>query len=252
MYRRARMCAAVLLAAAVMFSGVWLSSGSSRADEDEEEHAIIFSGRDFWRDGAFVYGGLLVAPGGLDQDGFMLKLLLSGGLYRYLSFSIGGETVVGTEGRFQALPGFRIKRADAEMKFFFGPEWQQHRLYPDDPDNPLRGRSFGLRIASEVWYEPTPRNLISGDISLSSIATSQSARLDLGWRAADDIFNGNGFYVGPEIQYIGAEGYRHLRLGLHVTSLKTETTEWSAAFGWAQDSDGRSSPYVRLNLSSRR
>lgn len=250
MYRRRRVRAASWVAAAFIVSGVCLSAGPCRADDDQA-HTILFSGRDIWRNGAFAYGGFLIAPGGFDQDGFMLKLLMSGGLYRYNAGSLGGEKVIGAEWLGQVLPGFRIKRGNAELKFFFGPELQRHKLWPDDPDNRLRGHALGLRMASELWYQPTPLTLITGDASLSSIDTSHAARLAFGWRMADEIFNGNGFYLGPESQYFGSDGYRHWRLGLHITSLKTETTEWSASGGWARDSDGRSSPYVRLSVSSR-
>jgi hypothetical protein len=248
---RRRVCAAVSIAAAFLFCGVVLSAVPSRAGDDGDAHVILFSGRDLWRNGVFAYGGLLIAPGGFEQDGFMFKLLLSGGLYRYNAGGPGGAQVKGGEWLAQALPGFRIKRGNAEMKFFFGPEWQHHNLWPDDPGNRLRGNDFGVRMAAELWYELTPLTLIAGDVSLATIATSQSARLAFGWRVADEIFNGDGFYVGPEAQVFGADGYRHWRLGAHVTSLKTETTEWSAALGYARDSDGRSSPYVRLNLSTR-
>ena len=227
-----------------------MSVGPGRADDDDAR-TIVFSGRDIWRNGAFAFGGLLIAPGGFEQDGFMLKLLLSGGFYRYTAGSLGGDEVIGAEWLAQALPGFRIKRGNAEIKIFFGPELQKHKLWPDDPDNRLRGQTFGLRMASELWYEPTPASLIASDASISSIATSHSARLAYGWRVADEIFNGNGFYVGPEAQYFGSDGYRHWRLGLHITSLKTEATEWSAGGGLARDSNGYSSPYVRLSVSSR-
>ncbi len=248
---RRRVRAAVFIVAAFLFCGFVLSAVPSRADDDGDAHTILFSGRDLWRNGAFAYGGLLIAPGGFDQDGFMFKLLLSGGLCRYNAGGLGSEQVIGGEWLAQALPGFRIKRGNAEMKFFFGPEWQHHNLSPDDPGNRLRGSDFGLRIAGKLWYEMTPLTLILGDVSLSSIATSQSARLAYGWRVADEFFNGEGFYVGPEAQYFGSDGYRHWRFGAHITSLKTEATEWPAAVGFARDSDGRSSPYVRLNLSTR-
>jgi Cellulose biosynthesis protein BcsS len=52
----------------------------------------------------------------------------------------------------------------------------------------------------------------------------------------------------PEIAYFGSDGYRHFRLGGHLTGLKTDRSQWSAAAGWARDSDGISSPYVRLGL----
>lgn len=250
MFCRRRVRAAVSFAAAFFVCGVCLSAGPSRAADDDEAHAILFNGRDLWRNGVFAYGGLLIAPGGFEQDGFMFKLLISGGAYRYNAGSLGGAQVIGYEGLTQVMPGFRIKRGNAEMKFFFGPEFQEHYLSPDDPGNRLRGHVLGLRMTGEVWYEPTPNDLVAADFSLSSIATSHSARLAYGRRIADEIFNG-GFYVGPEVQYFGSDGYRHWRIGAHITTLKTEANEWSAGGGWAQDSDGRASPYVRLNMASK-
>jgi hypothetical protein len=223
--------------------------GAALASEDEDTQTMLFSGRDIWRNGAFAYGGFIYAPGGLDQDGLLLKILLSGGLYRYQASNLGGERVTGAEWLAQVLPGWRIKRGNAEFKFFMGPDIQVHRLQPDDPQNKLRGRSFGLRMAAEFWYEPTPNTMIASDVSLSSIATSDAARIAYGWRILDDMLGG--VYVGPELQYFGSDGYRHLRIGAHITTMKTADIEWSAAAGWARDSADRSSPYLRLNLLKR-
>ena len=210
---------------------------------------MLFSGRDIWRNGAFAYGGFLIAPSGLDQDGLLLKIMLSGGLYRYDAQNLG-ERVVGAEWLTQVLPGWRMKRGNVELKVFMGPEIQNHHLWPDDPANRLRGYSYGLRVAAEIWYEPTAETMIAADISLSSIATSNSTRAAYGWRVLEEMLGG--IYIGPELQYFGSAGYRHARLGLHITSVKTEDTEWSAAAGWARDSTGRSSPYVRLGVLRRR
>lgn len=224
--------------------------GCGRAADDEERTAILFSGRDLWRNGAFAYGGVLIAPSGFEEDGLLLKLMISGGLYRYRSGTLG-EEVVGAEWLAQALAGWRIKRRDIETKIFFGPDWERHKLWPDDPGNRLRGVALGLRVAAEFWTEPTANTMLSGELSLSTVATNSTARLATGWRVLDDMFE-NGFYVGPEVQFVGSDGYRHLRLGAHLTGLKTETYEWSAAVGWARDSDRQSSPYARLNMMTRR
>ena len=210
---------------------------------------MLFSGRDIWRNGAFAHGGFIVAPSGLDQDGLLLKIMLSGGLYRYDAQNLG-ERVVGAEWLTQVLPGWRMKRGNVELKVFMGPEIQNHHLWPDDPANRLRGYSYGLRVAAEMWYEPTAETMIAADISLSSIATSNSTRAAYGWRVLEEILGG--IYIGPEAQYFGSAGYRHARLGMHITSMKAEDTEWSAAAGWARDSTGRSSPYVRLGVLRRR
>lgn len=241
-----RACAAVAAVAAFSYCGTGMPMGRAWADDDAR--TILFSGRDLWRNGAFAYGGFIFAPGGLEDDGFLLKILLSGGLYRYGSENLG-ERVVGAELLGQALPGWRIKRGNAEFKIFMGPEIQRHQLWPDDPANRLRGKLFGLRTAAEMWYEPTATTMIAIDISLSSIATSNSVRGAYGWRVFEEMLGG--VYVGPELQYFGSDDYRHLRLGAHVTSMKTDDIEWSAAVGWASDSARRTSPYVRLNLMKR-
>ncbi len=60
------------------------------------------------------------------------------------------------------------------------------------------------------------------------------------------------FYVGPEVQCSASDRYRQMRFGAHITSMKTDDTEWSAAIGWARDTDGRSSPYLRISLMARK
>jgi len=233
--------------------GLWCvcAASAAYAGEDEERTFILFSGRDLWRNGAFAYGGLLIAPNGFDDDGMLLKLLLSGGVYRYTAGDLGGDGVIGAEWGAQVLPGWRIKRHGVEAKFFFGPDWERHKLWPDDPGNRLRGVQFGLRMAVETWAEPTTDTMIASELSLSTLATQWNGRIAAGWRVLDDMFE-DGFYIGPEVQYFGADGYRHLRLGAHLTGLKAENYEWSAAAGWARDSDGQMSPYVRLNMMTRR
>ena len=237
--------AAVFIVAAFIVCGFCVSPGRAWADDDDVR-VILFSGRDIWRNGIFAHGGMIYAPAGVDQDGVLFKLLLSGGLYRYNASSLGGQRVIGAEATVQVMPGWRVKRGDLEVKVFFGLDGEDHRLWPDDPSNQLRGRSFGIRFASELWYEPTPATMFAADASLASIATSHSVRAAYGWRVFDELF-----YLGPEIQYIGAGEYRHLRLGAHVTSMKTGIYEWTAAGGWAEDSDGRASPYLRLGMLKR-
>ena len=241
-----RVCAAASAAAAFIVCSVCLATGPARAgDDDEVAHAILFSGRDFWRNGAFAYGGMLYAPGGLDQDGLLFKFLLSGGLYRYNAGNLGGQQVIGAEWLAQVLPGFRFTREHFEAKIFMGAEYEYHRLWPDDPDSNLRGRALGLRFAADLWYEPTSTTMLAGDVSLSTVGPNYSARGAFGWRVLDQ------FYAGPETQVYGGDGYAQWRLGAHITSFKTGDTEWSAAGGWAIDTNDRSSPYLRLGFMQR-
>ncbi len=191
----------------------------------------------------FAYGGLLWAPGGLETKGFMLKTLLSGGGYRYDSGALG--TVYGAELKGRVMPGWHFKRGRFELKLFAGPDIETHRLWPDDPGNDLRGTSFGLALAADLWDQPTPETMLAADASFSTVGPSYAGRLAFGWHLFGQ------FYAGPETQVYGGDGYRQFRLGAHVTSLKTGNEEWSAAVGWAIDTDRRESPYVRLGLMRR-
>src|SRR5580658_8851029 len=70
---------------------------------------LLFAGTDLWRDGAFLNGGLLWSPAGLDGGGFTLKLLLAGGRYTYTSSTLG-VSVDGTMPSAAVLPGWRLTR----------------------------------------------------------------------------------------------------------------------------------------------
>src|SRR4026207_437068 len=94
--------------------------GPARASDSDDAHVMLFSGRDIWRHGAFAYGGFLIAPSGLDQDGLLLKIMLSGGLYRYDAQNLGGDRVVGAEWLTHVLPGWGVQRGAVGRKGFRG------------------------------------------------------------------------------------------------------------------------------------
>ena len=241
-----RVRAAASAVAAFLFCCVCVACPADAGD-DEDARILMFSGRDLWGKGAFLYGGFLIAPGGFEMDGFMLKLGYATGVYRYTSQYLGGERVIGSAIKVDVLPGFRIKRGPVEMKFFFGLDLEWHQLWPADPSNKLSGYAHGLRFAGEFWWDITPELVAFGDLSLSTVVSTNSFRLAVGKLYFQETLNG--LYVGPEFQYFGAEGYGHTRLGLHLTSMKTETYEWSAAVGWARDNDKKGMAYARLGLA---
>ncbi len=214
MRRGRRVSAAVSVAAAFIVCCVGVSTGPARAGDDGAQF-LLFSGADLWRDGRFVHGGLLWSPGGLDRDGFTAKLMASGGLYRYRSGALGNDWVIGTEEELQLLPGWRFKRDRLEVKVFAGLDIKNDITSPYDPSNRLHGTSVGARAAVNLWFEPTPATMIAADASLSSIATSYSARVAYGWRLHD------WFYLGPEAQTFACIGFTQARVGVHLTGLKT-------------------------------
>src|SRR5262245_43231940 len=108
--------AAIIAAAAFSACCVCVSSGPAGADSNEDARIMLFSGRDVWGNAAFLNGGIVFAPSGVDQDGLLLKIVFSGGLYRYDAGDLSGQRVIGAELLSHVLPGWRIKRGDIEIK----------------------------------------------------------------------------------------------------------------------------------------
>ena len=65
---------------------------------------------------------------------------------------------------------------------FAGLDIKNDATNPYDPGSRLHGTSLGARTTVNLWFEPTPATMLAADASLSSIATSYSARLAYGWR----------------------------------------------------------------------
>ena len=238
-----RSAAAALVRAVSLACCVCASAGPTWASDDAT--VLVFSGIDLWRDGQFMHGGFLWSPGGLDQEGFILKAMVSGGRYRYLSGALNNIWVTGTEEGVQVLPGWHFKWNRLETKLFAGLDIKNDITVPFDPSNGLHGTAIGARVTVDLWFEPTPATMLAANASLTSINTDYAARIAYGWRWHD------WFYVGPEAQAYACEGYRQMRLGVHLTALKTGGWEWSAGGGWSHTDDSRTGAYLRLGILTR-
>lgn len=207
------------------------------------EKFLYFNGFDLWRSGGTGYGGLLWSPGGLNNDGFTLKVLLAGGSYLYQSGinDITGRYLLGS-----VMPGWRFKRGDLELKVFAGVDVQHHETSPDDPGNRLRGNHAGARFNAEMWWEPAPAQMmISGSFSGSTVGDSFGVRAAAGWRLL------NQFWIGPEVEASGDEIYRQYRVGAHVTSFKAGDFEWTLGAGYVEDNSHHSGLYGRIGVLTR-
>ncbi len=216
------------------------STGASGA---APERFLYFSGFDLWRSGGTAYGGMLWSPGGLNNDGFTLKLLMASGSYLYRS---GINDIRGTYLLGSVMPGWRFKRGDLEVKVFVGLDLQHHQTSPDDPGNQLRGDHAGARLNAEIWWEPIPAAMmVSASFSGSTIGDNYGARVATGWHIL------NQFWAGPEVEASGDQVYRQYRIGAHVTSCRMGDFEWTLGAGYVEDNSHRSGLYGRISLLTR-
>lgn len=230
------------IAASIVLCSVVAQAASDAPPHDP--YFLLFGGTDLWRDGAFLFGGALWSPAGFDAEGFTLKLLLSGGTYVYPSGELHTD-VDGTLLSAAAMPGWRATRDGISVGLFAGPVVQDYRLTPNDPGSRLRGPYGGGEVDGNIWFQISPTMMATANGSILSIGPTGSVRAAVGWRSSEP------FYIGPEAQGIWCADYQQLRFGAHVTGFRIDGLDWSAASGWAMESNGRSGPYVRIGFNAR-
>jgi hypothetical protein len=144
------------------------------------------------------------------------------------------------------MPGVQFMRHGVWTAIYFGADMQAHVLSQFDPGNRLQGRRSGVRMAVDLWAEPTAQSMVAASATLSSIGGSYALRGAAGWRLLDLA------YVGPEVILYGASDYRQVRVGMHVTALRTTLFgwrfEWQAGAGYACDDDDNEGAYARLGV----
>lgn len=206
------------------------------------ERVLLYGGFDIWRFGRTGYGGFYWAPDGLNNDGFIARLLVSRSVERY---DAGQKRFNTSIVRASPLAGWRFKHNDFEIKVFAGPELENRVLTPDVAAARFRGTQLGARVAAELWWEPMPELMLTSAFSASINATSHSARAAAGWRMFEQ------FWAGPEISASGDAFSQQVRIGAHLTGFRLAAFEWSAAAGYVTDSFHRSGVYGRIGVLTR-
>jgi hypothetical protein len=212
-------------------------SGGTKVDR-----VLLYAGFDIWRFGRAGYGGFYWAPDGLNNDGFITRLFVSGGVERYDAGSRRFSTDIV---RAAPLAGWRFSRGTLELKVFAGPELENRVLTPDVPTATYRGTHVGARLSGELWWEPMPEMMLTSALSASTNATSQSVRAAAGWRVLDR------YWAGPEISASSDAFSKQVRIGAHLTGFRFDALEWSVAAGYVTDSFHRSGVYGRIGVLTR-
>ena len=198
--RSRRVRAAVVIAAAFVVCWRCVSAGPCRAADDDERACPVFRPR------PLAQRRLRMAAcwwrrGGLDQDGLLLKLLVSGGLYRYSAGFSAARRSSAPKDPAKCCPAgassAAMSRCRVDGSTINSRSSSRHAapsagrtIHP----NRLRGARPACACARRpLGTSPTPTTMVAADASLSSIATSHSARAAYGWRVLRDQF-----YLGPE------------------------------------------------------
>jgi hypothetical protein len=182
------------------------------ADADWMSGADVFAGMDVTDSALFNYGGVTLAPGGLDRDGLRIRLYAGSGYYGYRSSTDTTGGLVTFDRRAdvvqaEALIGWQVSTGAMTATLFAGVAYEEQVITPDDPENPLAGAQIGAKAALETWFDLASWAWLSVDASYATTFDAYSGAVKLGLRPVRWLS------LGPEARAFGDREFDGHRLG---------------------------------------
>jgi hypothetical protein len=204
------------------------------------DYGNLYFGVDANTNGGLVgYTGLLYAPGGMDYSGLRVSLFGLYGKYRYTNDD-DQSTFKGRFASVDALVGYSSVFNNGAVTLAIGANYQDQRVSPRDPGNPVQGDKLGFKVQGDFWTNPTDRTLVSGIASYSTAFNTYYSIVKFGY----DFF-GLGFFIGPEVVALGNQRTDQQRVGLHITDIHlANRVSLSVSGGWLHERNERDGAYV--------
>lgn len=142
-------------------------------------------GENVWQ----LYSGATLSPfGGLDENGWRLRVAGGYGQYQYsgrprLTPTAPLNTYTATFHHMEIMVGYQLRIGALTGKAFVGLAMLDHAV-PDEiaTDLVARGEAYGAKAALELWLDVGEHAWLSLDSTFSGAHMSYSERVRLGWR----------------------------------------------------------------------
>ena len=208
------------------------------------DYGNLYFGVDANTNGGLVgYSGILYAPGGMDYSGLRVSVFGLYGKYRYTNDD-DQSTFKGRFASVDALVGYSSVFNNGAATLAIGANYQDQRVSPHDPDNPVQGDRLGFKVQGDIWMNPTERTLIVG---IASYSTAFNTYYSIG-KFGYDLF-GLGFFLGPEVVALGNQRTDQQRVGVHMTGLKlANRVSLGISGGWLHERNERDGAYVTSTI----
>lgn len=253
--------AAVLVALLAAISALALQPRWCAADEPPTPKygwREVWTGADAMRDVWLIYTGVTLAPWSehVYDPGWRVRLQSGYGAYDYtLDDGAAKRGYRGTITYADALGGYHWKSGLLTVKLFAGVSFIDHIVRPGASRGRLVGAQWGAKAAAEIWWDVTPAQWSSLNLSFTTAHDTASARWRYGFNFAE------GWSAGPELRFDTNAalytGYSDVfdeyegRAGLFAT-YKWDGYEVTAAGGvaaYVKGLDGQElTPYATLNF----
>lgn len=244
--RKHVMSAAVLLSlgASGAFAADWYtgSPANSRAAGPYNPLAALdlsFSAANDSLSGALV--GTIGPFGGLEQNGFRVRMIGLLGGYKYDATAPGVGVVTGNQVGGSLLGGYEWIVDKTKIGVYGGLDVINNRLDKVDPNNDTEGATFGFRAGIDFYSNPSTSTMAAGTFTFTSANSGYYARLRGGVAVYEQM------YIGPEALALGDSFYTQWRIGAHLSGVQLGPVQFGVSGGYVNDSSRGNGAYGILD-----
>ncbi|GEL44375.1 hypothetical protein MEX01_49660 [Methylorubrum extorquens] len=174
------------------------------------------------------------------DSGLRVRLQGVAGTYSYPGTAVG-QTVKGVQQEGTVLLGYEWIWQQAALAGYIGMNVRSNELSILDPENPVVGTGLGLKVAGDLYVNPTDNTLLAVNASYSTLFNAYYARARAGFAVAPGVF------IGPEVTFLGDNFFNGWRAGGHVTGFAIGPMKFSLGAGYAFDRIRKGGYYTSID-----
>ena len=189
----------------------------------------LYTGYTWLEDSNFYsVGGEVALNGDMSRPGFLLQAFGGFGDYEYPNSGVPGAIVNGDLYEVSGLLGYQFFAGNFKIAAFGGVDWQDNRLSPNDPSNPVNGSQTDFITTASM--ETTGTDLVYlklyGGYSIVNETYWAKARI------APKLGQDRRLKIGPEGAFYGNENSNNQQLGAFMSIPLGQNFDLTVAGGY--------------------
>ena len=184
------------------------------ADVSDTSFMSLYTGYSWLEDSNYYYvGGQVALNGDMSRRGFLLQAFGAFGDYEYPNSGVPGGIVNGDLYEVSGLLGYQFYAGNVKFAAFAGVDWQDNRLSPNDPANPVNGSETDFLTTASMETTGPSRVYLKLYGGYTIVNETYWAKTRIGYK----IGEGRRWKIGPEGAFYGNENTNNQQLGAFMS-----------------------------------
>lgn len=174
----------------------------------------LYTGYSWVEDSNFYYaGGIAALNGDLSSRDFLIQGFAGWGDYDYFNSIVPGGKVNGELTELSGLLGYQVFAGKVKFSAFAGVDWQDNKLSPRDPSNPVSGSETDFVATANMETTGPERLYLKLYGAYSIVNQTYWAKSRIGYKFGEL----RRFKIGPEGAFFGNENFNSQQVGAFVS-----------------------------------